>query len=103
MTATKRKAPAATRPLPYPDLEANEGKLFWLGVYFRDLAELEALQGLVIEMHRRHRSQVVCTALYSAQHANRDSTKMALGYVVSEGLLLFAHPTTTVFDSQVVS
>ena len=101
--ATRRTAPAAAKPLPYPDLEANEGKLFWLAAYFIDLNKAEALGRVAMEMHRRHRDELTTLALTSGQYALRDEAANALQYAVKGGLLPFAHSETTVFDRQVAA
>lgn len=101
--AIKRTAPAAAKPLPYPDLEANEGKLFWLAAYFIDLNKAEALSRVAMEMHRRHRDELTKLALASGECALKGDAANALQYAVKGGLLPFAHSETTVFDRQVAA
>lgn len=95
----KRKSPAAVQALPYPETHRLPDHLYWLGCYFRDVTEMEALEGLSLEMTRRRRPNHVCMALCGAQVDKRDSLKKSLGYVVKNGLLPFAHAQTTVFSS----
>jgi hypothetical protein len=96
---TKRAKPAAPAALPYPNYEDFPEKLFWLCVYFRDLTELEALEALTLEMHRRHRPQPLLFALSGAKSHQKSEIKLPLGYVIEGGLLPFAHATTTIFST----
>jgi hypothetical protein len=102
MSTTRRAAPAAAKPLPYPDLETNEGKLFWLAAYFIDLNKAEAIGRVVVEMYRRHRDELTKLALTSAQLALKDRVADSLQCVIRAGLLPFAHPETRVFGIPVV-
>lgn len=98
-----RRAPAADAKLPFPDLPESDDRLFWLACLFRQLAELQALDLLTQELHRRRRPDVVLFALYNAMGNMRSDLKTAHGYVVKGGLLPFAFAGTTVFNVQQVA
>lgn len=101
--ATRREAPAAVEALPYPELGSTDQPHFWLAVYFRNLSEMVALQGLAMEMCKRRRPERVTMALHGAVNAKRQDIKLSLGYVVENGALPFAHPATTFFHKQVAA
>jgi len=100
-TTTKRRAPAAAKAkLQYPDPDKFPKSLFWLAIYFRTLAQSDALKSLTIEMHRRRRqADPMFHALYEAQDHMRKEIKQPLDYLIKEGMLLFAFEQTTVFDA----
>lgn len=100
---TKRTKPAAPAPLPFPTLEQHKGKLFWLAAYFIDLSKAETLGQVADEMHRRRRSGIVTLSLASGRHALEEESRQSLQHAIKNGLLPFAHPTTTVFDQQVAA
>ena len=101
---TRRKAATAVvQPLPNPQLELNQGKLFWLACYFIDLNKADVLKQVGDEMYRRNRSSDVTSALSAGQNALLNEAKQSLRYALGDGVLLFAHPTTTIFNNQVVA
>ncbi|MDP3651631.1 MAG: hypothetical protein Q8R67_08105 [Rhodoferax sp.] len=97
--AAKRCSPTAAPALPYLDSSEHPERLFWLCHYFRDLAELEALTALSSELCRRNRSHITQMAVIGAKGHQRNHVKLSLEYVVSDGLLPFAHAGTTVFEA----
>lgn len=105
-TPTKRKparrTPATEVKLPFPELPETGNRLFWLASLFRKLAELQALDGLIQEQHRRRRPNVVLFALYDSISNLRFDLRMDQGYVVQGGLLPFAFAGTTVFNTKPV-
>jgi hypothetical protein len=105
-TTTKRqptrRTPAAVAKLPYPKMTGTEDRLFWLSVFFRNLTELQAIDQLVTELHRRGRPDVVLHALYGAMSVMRVDLKKSQDYVLKEGLLPFAFTGTTVFATEQV-
>lgn len=100
MPSTKRKTPAAAKTkLQYPDPDKLPKHLFWLAIYFRDIAEAQAIKDLCFEMHQRgNRPDILFHALYGAIDGQRKTIRTSLGYVLSEGMLLFAFDKTAVFD-----
>lgn len=96
---TKRRRTTAAPALPYLDSHNQPERLFWLCQYFRDLAEQDALALLSNELSRCNRSHILQMAVIGAQGNKRNDIKTSLGYVVSDGLLPFAHARTTVFEA----
>lgn len=93
MSTAKARSPA----MPYPDLEKNDGKLFWLAAYFQDLNHVLALRRVYTEMHRRGREEMILCGVSAAIGRLTDEANRSLVYVIKNGLLPFAHEGTTVF------
>jgi len=102
-TQLTRAAKAKPAKVLYPDPDLNPESLFWLGVFFRDTAQIEALQALVKEKYRLKRPPhiAVFAALHGAIRSAKKELKTPLGYVIEEGQLLFAHQDTTIFNKAV--
>lgn len=96
MSHAKTAKRSTAAKLPYPDVTDPTGKLDWLIHYFHDLAKLQAINDLVVEMSKRKRGCVVLYALYEARRHLTNETKQSLAYAVKDGLLPFAHTGTTV-------
>jgi len=102
-TQLTRAAKAKLAKVLYPDTDEHPESLFWLGVFFRETAEIDALQALAKEKHRLKRSPhtAVFLALYGAIDSAKKELKAPLGYVIEQGQLLFAHQDTTIFNKAV--
>lgn len=97
------RKPAAAK-LPYPELPDNSGdKAFWLAVYLRDQAELAQLQQLTQTKEFWRKNPALQHAIYGAINHQRDEIRLSLGYTLQNGLLPFAHASTTFFDQQVAA
>lgn len=99
---TRRAAAPANRKPVYPEPTGTSCRLYWLRAYLRDLAEMEALDALHREAHRRNRSHVTCMALSGAVIHAREDAQRSLEHARRHGLLLFAHAHTTAFAGQQV-
>ena len=97
---TRRAAPAVNRKPVYPDLPSIDHRLFWLAAYLRGIAEADALDALHTEAIRRKRSRVTSYALCGAHFAAKDKAKTTAEHTRGDGLILFAHPATTIFSQQ---
>ena len=99
--STRRAAPAANRKPIYPARpETTTGPLFWLAYYFRYVAELEAINRVIVATYKKRDDEPTWRALFAGQMAIEDSIEKAIAYVKGEGRLLFAHNDTTVFSQQ---
>lgn len=107
-------APSATTPKPttkrprqpkaehlgmvYPELPKTNDRLFWLAHYLRNAAEESSLN---------HLAQKICSkadaitrmALAGSQIQAIQTTRISAKYTLDAGLLLYAWPGTTVFDT----
>ena len=97
------RKPAAAK-LPYPELPDNsDDKAFWLAAYLRDQAELAQLQQLTQTKEFCRKNLALQHAIYGAINHQRNDIRLSLGYTLQNGLLPFAHASTTYFDQQVAA
>lgn len=105
-TTTQRPAKArsqATKRPVYPRYPDTEHPGFWLAVLLCKQCELDEIQVIRRGKGFSNKSDRLQSAMWSALSLMREDMKLALGYVVEEGLLPFAHAHTTYFDQQVAA
>lgn len=97
-TKRPRRPKAEHLGMAYPDLPSTSHPLFWLAAYLRDAAEEVALEHLVYTVHSKA-DQITKMVLAGSQGCARDSTEKTAAYPRDAGLLLYAWPGTTAFDT----
>jgi len=99
MTATAKKPARAKAPaVHYPNLPITDPAGPWdLAWYLRKVAELEAL----IQAKEETSTKILYMALADAVHNHRKEITETLGYVIQDGMLLFAFPGTTALTQEV--
>lgn len=99
------KSKARAAKLLYPNPDQHPERLFWLAMYFRDVAHSDAMKDLINEQRQLEQQppDLVFHALYAAITGQSKEIKATLAHVIKEGTLLFAHPLTTIFDQPVAA
>ena len=92
-----RPRKAAAGNLPYPKLPDSAHKGFWLAVYLQQQAELDQLQRFSQTKECKKKNLAFTSAIYLAIHHYGEEIKLSLGYAKKDGLLPFAHASTTYF------
>lgn len=96
------KAPATKAPA-YPEHQASEHTGYFLACLLREQAQYEALCTISAAAGFYRKPQALQDAIFSAQGHTSVEIERSLRYVISDGLLPFAHASTTYFDRQVVA
>ena len=92
-------AKTKTEALIYPERFGSQKKLFWLVCFFQKTARLEELKKATKKVWEARRLNTpLGEALWVAQQDLVKTLEKETKFVVEDGLLLFAHQDTTVFQ-----
>ena len=86
----------------YPDLPDTCHKSFWLAAYLQDLAQHAAISELAASFYSlkgRKTDYVTHLAAYTAASLFLEKLRDTARYTQKDGMLLYAWPGTTFFDS----
>lgn len=92
-------AKTKTKALIYPRQSRSTEKFFWLVAFFQNVAKLEAVAQAIDKTSKEATwNWPLFDTLAVAKHTLIDDQKNTVSYLVKDGLLLFAHQDTTVFE-----
>ncbi len=88
----------------YPDLPLpGQPQSFWLAAYLRDAAHLDEINAQIKKPGFHNKKDAYVGAIYTARQALLKEAQESFKYVISDGLLPFAHAHTTYFDQRVAA
>ena len=98
--ATTARRAVRSKPAVYPRLPDTDRPGFWLAVFLIGMAELDELNKISQAKGYWLKSDAFQGAIHTTKRLMREDLKVATGYMVEDGMLLFAHAHTTYFAQE---